>query len=118
MSEKRHEYRKAEEEKKHRDQRRLERRKSVSRGPSKDRKTIGNGPADHSDGEVGARPRYRRNTSFPNRSTGELNYRDRPESGPRYYDNYDYYHDPQPPYGAAPTQHLPPPPLGYDYDRR
>ena len=134
MNEKRHEYRKLEEEKKLRHEKRLERRKSLAHGS---RQSTGNTPGRSLTMGPGAegnreefdddrdprcsnsrRPNYQRHTSFPNRSEPDL---------PRYYDEDDMPYVPPPApgsgYHGAPypaTSKLPPPPMGYggDYDRR
>lgn len=138
MNEKRHEYQKLEEEKNARHEKRLERRKSIAPGSSSNRNSIGHAPnrsltmGPAADGAGGARddsdddrarygnakrPNYQRHTSFPNRSEPDLQ---------RYYDDEDKAYYPPPPapgsgYAGAPypaSTKLPPPPLGYDYDRR
>ena len=138
MNEKRHEYRKLEEEKKERHEKRIQRRKSIAssnREPDGGASSINKPPnrsltmgptaggvRDESDDDRdprysnARRPNYQRHTSFPNRSEPDL---------PRYYDEDDRPYAPPPApgsgYAGAPypaTTKLPPPPLGYDYDTR
>ena len=120
MTEKRQEYLKAQKEKNERHERRLKRLGSAkgsgstttsnnqSTSPVARRRPM---PGDESD-RSSYRPHYRRNTSFPNRSTPDLG-APQPDYGSRYAD--DWY----PSYGPPPrSQTLPKPPMGYDYDNR
>lgn len=113
MTEKRQEYLKAEQERQERHEQRMKR--LSSRGPSKSssRSTSQRPrPGDESD-TAGLRPHFRRNTSFPNRSTPDLQHSGRPENlGPHYYDENDEWYPYSPP---SRSQTLPKPPMGYDY---
>lgn len=132
MNEKRHEYQKLENEKNERHEKRLERRKSIAPGSSSNpgrapNRSLTMGPGDGGardesdddrDGRYSnsRRPNYQRHTSFPNRSEPDLQ---------RYYEEGERQYPPPPApgsgYAGAPypaSTKLPPPPLGYDYDRR